>query len=157
MYRMDFTSTVRKCAALTLFSVFLLLCIFSLMIGSTFHPAAPPAEYLGIDNSAQTAAQRTAFLSALGYSPDAQSEESEQITIPADFGDVYTRYNDLQKRSGGDLTLYKCAACTRYTYTDEQTSHRLNLIVYEDRVIGGDECTLALDGEMTELKRHSQQ
>ena len=153
MYTVDFTSTAKKSVTLTLFALFLLLCIFTLMIGSTFHIAEPPTSYLGADNSAETQQQRVAFLQALGYSPVPESEESDPITIPAVFGDVYTRYNELQKGVGGDLSLYKGAACTRWTYTDEPTGLRLNIIVYKDRIIGGDECTAALDGEMHALTR----
>lgn len=151
MYRMDFTSTVRKNVTLTLFALFLLLCIFSLMIGSTFHIAEPPKTFLGIDNTAQTQQERTAFLQSLGYSPIAESEEQAQITIPIEFGDVYERYNELQAAMGGDLSLYRGASCTRYTYTDEPTGLRLDLIVLNGRIIGGDECTLALDGRMDPL------
>ncbi len=151
MYSYDPYSTVKKNVILTLFSLFLLMCIFSLMIGSTFHTAQPEETYLGIDNSAETTEQRTAFLSALSYSPDPESEESEEIIIPAEFGDVYTRYNELQKEAGGDLSRYKGAQCVRFTYRDTETGHFLDLIVYENRIIGGDECTRELDGEMWPL------
>ncbi len=157
MYRIDFTATVRKSVTLTLFALFLLACIFSLMIGSAFHIAEPPESYLGISAAAETAGQRVAFLRTLGYSPIPESEECEEITIPAVFGDVYKRYNDLQALSGGDLSLYKSAECSRYTYTDAETARRLNLIVYKGRVIGGDECTAAIDGEMLPLTRKSDQ
>lgn len=151
MYRINFTDTVKKSVTLTIFAFFLLLCIFSLMIGSTFHIADPPGTYLGISSAAGSSAERMDFLRALGYCPNEESEESEDVTIPAVFGDVYTRYNELQSLSGGDLTLYKGAHCTRYTYTDSETGKRLNLLVYNDRVIGGDVCTAALDGEMEPL------
>ena len=151
MYRINFNDTARKSITLSLFALFLLTCIFSLMIGSTFHIAEPPVSYLGINNAADTAEMRTDFLKSLGYSPDEQSEESEDILIPAEFSDVYKNYNDLQKESGCDLSLYKGAACTRYTYIDTETGRRLNLIVYKNRIIGGDSCTPSLTGDMTPL------
>ena len=152
MYKIDFTATAKKSVTLTLFALFLMMCIFSLMIGSSFHIAEPQTTYLGIDNSAATSSQRLDFLRALGYAPDPSGEESEEITIPAVFGDVYSRYNELQKLSGGDLLPYRGAVCTRFTYIDTETARRLDLIVYKGRIIGGDECTAALDGEMNELK-----
>lgn len=151
MYRIDFTATVKKSVVLTLFALFLLGCIFSLMVGSTFHIAEPPDEYLGLPNNAETAEERCAFLTALGYEPDITGEEMQEFTIPAVFSDVYNNYNDIQKQSGGDLTLYKTADCTRYTYPDGDTGYRLNLIVYGGRIIGGDRCSPALDGDMTAL------
>ena len=151
MYRIDFNATAKKSITLTLFALFLLMCIFSLMIGSTFYIAKPNDSYLSISSEAQTTAQRLDFLRALGYSPDPDSEESEQVKIPLVFGDVYTRYNELQKQSGGDLSLYKGAECTRYTYADVSANTRLNLLVLDGHIIGGDECTLSLDGELKPL------
>ena len=81
------------------------------------------------------------------------SEESESIKIPEEFGDVYNRYNELQKQSGTNLLNYRGADCVRYTYTEEGSDRRFNLIVYEGRIIGGDVCTVALDGEMSALEK----
>lgn len=151
MYRIDFTATVKKSVILTLFALFLLGCIFSLMVGSTFHITEPPNEYLGLPNNGGTAEERCKFLSSLGYSPDITDEESQDFTIPAVFSDVYENYNELQKLSGSDLSLYKTADCTRYTYPDGDTGYRLNIIVYDGKIIGGDRCCAALDGDMTPL------
>ena len=130
-------------------------CIFLLMVGSSFHIISPPNEYLGIDNSGATSPQRIHFLTELGYNVSPSSEESEEIKIPIEFGDVYNRYNEIQKESGTDLLDYRGAECVRYTYTEEESGLRLNVIVYEGRIIGGDECTAALDGEMKSLgSRH---
>lgn len=152
MYRIDFNATAKKSAALTVFALFLMICIFSLFIGSSFHLASPPQTYLGIDCAAATTQQRIDFLFSLGYSPAPETEECEAVTIPVEFSDVYERYNELQMESGGDLTLYKGAACERCTYIDSETGMRLNLLIYEGRVIGGDECSPALDGEMNPLR-----
>ena len=111
----------------------------------------PPDTYLGIDNSGETYAQRIRFLSKLGYSVGFSDEESENIKIPMEFGDVYSKYNELQLKSGTNLLNYRGADCTRYTYFEEGSDRRFNLIVYEGRIIGGDVCTVALDGEMTAL------
>ena len=62
MFNINFTATVKKSVILTVFSLFLLSCISLLMIGSTFHTAQPPKEYLGIDSLAQTREQRINFL-----------------------------------------------------------------------------------------------
>ncbi len=153
MFKIDFTSSTKKSIILTLFALFLLSCIFLLMVGSTFHTASPPNTYLGIDNSGETAAQRIYFLTQLGYTVNPSAEESADIKIPTEFGDVYNRYNELQKESGTNLFNYRGADCIRYTYPEEGSDRRFNLIVYEGRIIGGDICTVALDGEMTALQR----
>jgi hypothetical protein len=151
VYKSNFTESARKNAALTVFALFLLSCIFLLMIGSSFHIAEPTEEYLGISSLASTLEQRTDFLKKLGYSPDADSEEHEEVTIPAAFSDVYRNYNEIQKQSGGDLTRYKGAKCTRYTYRDTESGMMLDLLVLNGRIIGGDKCTYALDGKMEPL------
>ena len=151
MFRINFTSSAKKSIILTLFALFLMSCIFLLMVGSTFHIISPPQTYLGLDNCGETAVQRIRFLTELGYNVSSASEESEDIKIPVEFGDVYSRYNELQKQSGTDLLDYRGAECVRYTYTEEESDLRLNLIVYEGRIIGGDSCTVALDGEMRSL------
>ncbi|MBQ3692540.1 MAG: DUF4830 domain-containing protein [Clostridia bacterium] len=153
LFKINFTSSARKSIILTLFALFLLSCIFLLMVGSTFHTASPPDTYLGVDNSGDTAAQRIHFLTQLGYTVNSSSEESENIKIPEEFGDVYNRYNELQKQSGTNLLNYRGADCVRYTYTEEGSDRRFNLIVYEGRIIGGDVCTVALDGEMSALEK----
>ena len=150
VYNINFTASAKKSIILTVFSLFLLACISLLMIGSTFHISQPPEEYLGIDNDAHTKEQRIAFLEKIGYSPSNDYEESEQVRIPIEFGEVYNRYNELQKQSGGNLLNYRGADCIRYTYID-QDERRLNLLVYNDRIIGGDVCTVSLDGEMKPL------
>ncbi len=156
LFRIDFTSSVKKSITLTFFSLFLLSCIFLLMIGSTFHTPAPPDLFLGTDNSAETTVQRISFLGRLGYAVNSSSEEQENIRIPVEFGDVYEKYNELQKQCGTDLEDYRGAECVRYTYTETDSDFRLNLIVYEGRVIGGDYCTVALDGEMYPLGKKSE-
>lgn len=152
MLKLNFTSSVRKSIVLTIFAIFLMSCIFLLMIGSTFHTASPPDTYLGVDNIGETAMQRVNFLEQLGYTVASSEEESESIRIPMEFSDVYLNYNELQKLSGTDLTNYRGAECTRYTYHEQDSDFLLNLIVYEGRIIAGDVCTAALDGEMHNLE-----
>ncbi len=151
MLTIEFTSSTKKNIVLTIFSLFLLSCIFLLMIGSSFHIASPPDIYLGLDNSGDTDVQRVRFLTQLGYTVSNSDEEREKIKIPIEFNDVYTRYNEIQLQSGTDLLNYRGAECTRYTYFEEGSDRRFNLIVYEGRIIGGDVCTVALDGEMAPL------
>ncbi len=153
MFSIDFTATTKKSIILTLFALFFMSCVFLLMIGSSFHTMSPPDTYLGIDNIGETPAQRIEFLTRLGYNVNSSSEESQNIRIPIEFGDVYTNYNTLQKQNGTDLLYYRGAECVRYTYLSEDDDKHINLIVCEGRIIGGDECTVALDGEMNALRK----
>ena len=93
------------------------------------------------------------FLKEYGWEVSPTPVELQEVTIPADFGRVYTVYNDLQLAQNFDLTPYKGKAVMRYTYEvynypDIPTGVVANLLIYKEQVIGGDICTRALDGFM---------
>ena len=85
---------------------------------------------------------------------------SKEITIPLEFGETYENYNNIQKKAGFDLSKYKGCKATVYTYSvlsygpfEEKDQARLNLIVYNGRIIGGDISSVSIDGIMLPLKR----
>ncbi len=93
------------------------------------------------------------FLKEYGWEVSATPKEVQEITIPGEFNRVYTIYNDLQLAQNFDLTPYRGKAVKRYTYEvynypDLPTGVVANLLIYKNEVIGGDICTLALDGFM---------
>ncbi len=102
--------------------------------------------------SAQTA-DYSRVLVNMGYSPSAEPSEIEEITIPERWGAVYENYNELQKRGGFDLSPYKGKSCIRYTYEIEDLFAHGNIIVYEGKIIGGDVCSITLDGVMLPLEK----
>ncbi len=55
---------------------------------------------------ASTAEERIAFLSQYGWSVEEEPLEVKEIIIPAEFDDVYEKYNAIQKEQGFDLTAY---------------------------------------------------
>ena len=73
---------------------------------------------------------------------------------------TYRNYNELQKKAGFDLSAYKGSKAKVYTYKvlsygpfKAQDNARLNLIVYNGRIIGGDISTVAINGVMLPLLR----
>ena len=82
--------------------------------------------------------------------------EVVEFTIPETFNDVYTRYNNLLKESGYDLSPYKGETCKRYTYLIPSQNARANIIVYEGKIIGGDISGITLDGIMLPIKSKNQ-
>ena len=103
-----------------------------------------------IDGS--TNALRVAYIKSLGLEVDETAVSVKEIVIPVDFSDVYSRYNELQKKSGFDLTRFKGEKATVYCY---QLSHNdevnVHLIVADGGVIGGDIAETAYSGEMKPL------
>ena len=86
---------------------------------------------------------RVAFLSQFGWDVDVDPVEEVTMRIPAEFDRVMNTYNELQKRGGLDLSKYKGREVTRYSYNvrnypDYDGTVTANVIVYKNRVIGGD-------------------
>jgi hypothetical protein len=96
-------------------------------------------------------ADRIAFLSQFGWECSESALEEVTLSIPKEFDKIMKTYNEVQKQQGLDLEKYKGKDVTRYTY--EITNYPgtegkviANLIVYKNRVIGGDICTADVNG-----------
>ena len=99
----------------------------------------------------KTADDAAGFLSQFGWIVDAGSAEVKEVTIPAEFDKVFAGYNELQKSQGLDLSKYKKKSVTRYTfavtnYDGYEGSVYANVLVYRNRVIGGDVCSADVSG-----------
>ena len=95
--------------------------------------------------------ERIEFLSQFGWAVSGEPTEISTITIPAEFNSTYEKYNDIQREQGLDLSKYQEKTCTRYTYQilnykDAAQGVRANLLVFNDKVIGGDVSSVTLNG-----------
>lgn len=108
--------------------------------------------------------ERIAFLSQYGWDVKEEPIKVEEVLIPTEFDDVYTNYNDIQLKQGFDLSAYQGCRAKRWTYAvlnypvedgiqPTDGSIRANLLVYDGVVIGGDICSVALDGFMHGFER----
>lgn len=97
--------------------------------------------------------QRVSFLKQFGWQVNTEPLEMKDVIIPAQFDDVYLQYNNIQKEQGLDLSQYAGKTCIQWVYAvtnyPEATDVRATLLVYDNRVIGGDLSTAQLDGFMT--------
>lgn len=112
-----------------------------------------------INYSASNDEERMNFIKQLGLTVNPEPESVTQIIIPDEFDEVYSEYNELQKKSGLDLSDYRGCKAKKWTYAvtnypgyEDCESIRINLIVYKGKVIGGDICNIELDGFMTGLE-----
>ena len=101
--------------------------------------------------TAADASQRVAFLQQFGWEVKETPMEQVDVLLPSSFNDTYEKYNQIQKEQGLDLLKYAGATCQRYTY--EVTNYPgkdsgvvANLLVLDGRVIGGDICSVELNG-----------
>lgn len=97
---------------------------------------------------------RMTYIKSLNIDVDENSVSVKETVIPEDFGEVYERYNEVQKKAGFDLTPFKGREVTVYSYPLKNQNRVLTLIVCEDRIIGGDISDIKIDGEMKPLKEN---
>ena len=102
--------------------------------------------------------ERVAFLAGLGYEIDSQSPTVKEVLIPDEFDEVFSRYNQIQQQAGMDLKPYCGKRVKLWTYRvlniPSQSEVRANLMVYKNKIIGGDISSTALDGFMHGLTRY---
>ena len=97
---------------------------------------------------------RMTYIKSLNVDVDEDAVSVKETVIPEDFGDVYTKYNEIQKKAGFDLTSFKGKEVTVYSYLLKNQKQTLTLIVCEDCIIGGDIADIKIDGEMKPLKEN---
>jgi len=104
---------------------------------------------------AETCEQRLFFLSSFGWKADEKSEEVSEVIIPEEFDEVYTSYNELQKQQGFDLSPFAGKRVKKWTYTivnypgyENRDCIKATLLVFDGQVIGGDICSVELEGFM---------
>ena len=112
----------------------------------------------GSDESAPTVAGsvtsndgRVQFLKDFGWQVSNSPMESGQVRIPQEQSEVYERYNALQKSQGYDLSQYAGKTVMRYVYKinnfpDATDPVYATVLVYQDKVIGGDVTNTAAKG-----------
>ena len=96
--------------------------------------------------SARTDEERVAFLQSFGWQVESEPLEIIEVIIPEQFDEMYTAYNEMQIAGGFDLAAHAGRRVRRFAYritnypgTDEPV--RAHLLVYRDRIIGGDICS----------------
>ena len=115
----------------------------------------PTAVLVGEDkivyDNITTPQARRAFLAGFGWEIDDAEASGEAVVIPARFDSVYEDYNAIQQGQGLDLMRYRGKTVMRYTYpvrnyVGYDGTVYATLLIYKDRVIGGDICSASADG-----------
>lgn len=99
--------------------------------------------------------ERIAYLAQFGWSVDNEPVEIKEIIIPAEFDEVYEKYNAIQLEQGFDLNNYKLQRVKKWTYKinnypgyEGRDCIRATLLISDGKVIGGDVCSVELNGFM---------
>ena len=114
-----------------------------------------PSEVKSVGKNITDSSQILTFISTFGWEVDEEPDEVREVIIPAEFDDVYNNYNAIQLKQGYDLQKYAGERVKRWTYTIknypeyvDQECIKINILVYKGEVIGGDVCSVRLDGFM---------
>ena len=134
------------CVALTIL-ITLIAFVPTYVAGGEFVEPAANYSY----DKVRTAADAAAFLEQFGWQVEATPVETRTVTIPEEFDKVFAAYNEMQKEQGLNLARYKNKDVTRYTfavanYVGYEGTVYANVLVYRNRVIGGDLCSADLAG-----------
>lgn len=138
--------------------LFVLMCLFSfsgVVLLTAVSPAMVPAS-TEVRFSGKTAEDRIGFIENFGWEVEEDPVSVEDVVIPSQFGDVYENYNRLQIRQGFDLQPYAGRMVKKWTYAitnypgyaDSAVFVRVTLLVCQGMIIGGDVCSVELDGFM---------
>lgn len=124
----------KKIAIILAAAIVVIAGIILLFGGSSKSTAAP--EVSGND-------ARVAFLKSFGWDVTTSPVESNQVKIPTQANDVFTRYNQLQVSQGYDLSTYAGKNVMRYVYKINNYPGATEpvyatLLVYKNQIIGGD-------------------
>ena len=100
---------------------------------------------------------RVQFLKDFGWEVVTSPTQTGQVKIPRDTTEVFDRYNNLQKSQGYDLSSYAGKNVMRYVYEVRNYPGATQpvyatLLVYKDKVIGGDVTDTAAKGHIRGFK-----
>ena len=101
---------------------------------------------------------RIQFLKDMGWEVTTSPTQSSQVKIPDATSAVFERYNNLQKSQGYDLSSYAGKNVMRYVYQVNNYPSATQpvyatLLVYKDKIIGGDITDTAANGQIRGLKK----
>jgi len=139
----------------TLLGLIAAVCIILLLV-FLFQKSDDPADSSqapGQTDQGGTNEERLAFLRSFGWAPVETPVESQEVRIPEEFNEVFSRYNRLQQSQGFDLADYAGKTVKRYVYhlTNHPNGNQdcyATLLVYRNRIIGGDVTCSGQGGSM---------
>jgi hypothetical protein len=103
---------------------------------------------------------RVEFLKGFGWDVTTSPVESGQVKVPQNASQIFERYNALQKSQGYDLTEYAGKTVMRYVYEVKNYPGATEpvyatVLVYKDKIIGGDITDTSAKGKIQGFKMPS--
>ena len=152
MMMMTAKVNIKKLLIALMAAVALIIALISILGGKEAEPSTVSTMS---DNGS-----RVQFLESQGWQVVTSPKEASQVKIPTEQSPVFTRYNELQKNQGYDLSQYAGKNVMRYVYeiTNYPGSDQpvyATLLVYKNQIIGGDITDTAAKGTVQGLKNPS--
>ncbi len=100
---------------------------------------------------------RVKFLTDFGWDVTTSPTETGRVRIPEESGEVFDRYNTLQKGQGYDLSKYAGKTVMRYVYKINNYPGATEpvyatVLVYKNQIIGGDVTDTSAKGHIRGFK-----
>jgi len=155
MFIYSLRASTLKFIAVVVISIGLLITLISLIpnAGDTVYATASENEVKISYKDIKTNEDRINFLKQFEWEVNSEAVEMVEVIIPSEFDIVYKKYNEVQKVQKLNLEKFRNKAVKRYTY--EITNYPnysgtvyANILVYKDKVIGGDICSAEINGFM---------
>lgn len=101
----------------------------------------------------KTPQDRIELIEGFGWQIEEEPLEFMEVQIPEEFDEVYAKYNEIQLKQGMDLKKYAGKRAMRYSYQVKnyptgEAGVIANILIYKDKLIGGDVCSPQLNGFM---------
>ena len=141
------SATIKFICAIVL-SVVVLITLVALI--PTYADDAEPTSSISYSKIYENS-DRIDFISQFGWEVEETPVEEVEVVVPESFDKIYLGYNEMQKEQGLNLSKYKGKTVTRYTYKvtnypDYDGTVYISLLVYKDKVVGGDVCSADVNG-----------
>ena len=118
------------------------ITLLVVLLTASEEPAVPSEPTANSTLDGATNEERVAFLQSFGWQVSETPTETQEVRIPEEFNEVFTRYNQLQQAQGYDLAPYAGKVVKRYVY---QISNHPNgadyyatVLIHKNQIIGGD-------------------
>lgn len=105
--------------------------------------------------AADTNEARIDFLAGFGWQVEPEPVQQQQVRVPSEPGEVFLRYNELQRAQGYDLLQYQGQELTRCVYRitnyPQPGTYYATLLLLDGKIVGADVASSAKDGVMHTL------
>lgn len=141
---------------LTLAAIVTVFAVIGGIVAVSSNEVATVGNFSDVPMKGGTHQERADFFSRFGWKIADEPVEIKETVIPEEFDDTYREYNNIQKDQNLDLEKYKGKRVKSWSYEilnypeyeNSDGTIRGNLLTYEGKIIGGDICSIELDGFM---------